>query len=597
MLERLGGLRGRPDGTAACTCDATVDAGTLRLDAADCPGDGRLADAPACRATAVRALRRADADRVVVRRPGVDSRYDAATAALLLAAGRFAERAAVHDDRLADRAATDPLSAASAAAGRAGPVARIAAETALADVADAHPGYDGVRTFDGPTLAHARLDPDPPADARLRDTRDTAGATVRVYDADPLPVYHVTPREAAFDADDYATLDAAAARLADGALGGARAATTAVRRVAGRDDPTADLAAVLRKHTRGFGVLDDLFADSRVTDVYATAPADDTPLRVVVDGETMTTNAVLSAAGADALASRLRATSGRPLSAASPTLDAAATGVGTRDRVRAAAVTDPVSDGPAFAVRAADSDPWRLADLVANGTVTPAAAGFLSLAVERGAACLLAGPRGAGKTTLLGALCWELPPSTRLVAIEDTPELPLAALRDADRDAQGLRADPGGAFTPADAVRTALRLGDGALAVGEIRGQEAPALFEAMRVGAHDGAVLGTVHGEGAAELRGRVADLGVTPAAFAATDLVVTLAPTPDGRRVTTIEEVAGPDAAELYTRGPTGLAATGRIDRGQSAAVAALAAPDETYADVRAAIDARADRFREET
>jgi type IV secretory pathway ATPase VirB11/archaellum biosynthesis ATPase len=328
--------------------------------------------------------------------------------------------------------------------------------------------------------------------------------------------------------------------------------------------------------------------------VFVTAPAAEGTLRVHVDGEAMRTNVGLTDRGVDTLASRFRRASGRAFSRASPTLDAT-TRAGDR-RVRVAGVTDPVSDGVAFAFRAHDREAWTLPALVANGTLPTDAAALCSLAVDRGAATLVAGGRGAGKTTLLGACCFELPAAVRTVAIEDTPELPVEALQGVGHDVQRLHVDVDGeraeGLDPAGALRTALRLGDGALVVGEVRGGEAPALFEAMRVGANDAAVLGTVHGEGAAAVRERLADHGVDDAAFAATDLLVTCERVAAGRRVTRVEEVTDDGGvAALFERGADGLVATGRVDRGASRLVADLARPDETYADVRAALADRSD------
>jgi len=209
------------------------------------------------------------------------------------------------------------------------------------------------------------------------------------------------------------------------------------------------------------------------------------------------------------------------------------------------------------------------------------------VAVERGGACLIAGARGAGKTTTLGALGFELPASTRAVVIEDTPELPVGVIRATGRDVQTVRAGDG--FGHDEALRTALRLGEGALVVGEVRGAEAATLFEAMRVGATDGAVLGTVHGEGAAAVRDRVvADCGVAPAAFGATDLVCTVQAGPDGRRLTRVEEVLVTDDGVTFATLFDG-ELSGRIERGNSRVLAALADPGEEYADVRAAATAR--------
>jgi type IV secretory pathway ATPase VirB11/archaellum biosynthesis ATPase len=263
-----------------------------------------------------------------------------------------------------------------------------------------------------------------------------------------------------------------------------------------------------------------------------------------------------------------------------------------------------VADGIAFAFREQAEDTFTLPGLVANGTMPPEAAGFLSVAIERNAAALIAGTRGAGKTTLLGTLLYEVTPDTRTVVIEDTPELPVNQLQIVDRDVQALRTGTGEGpeITPADALRTALRLGDGALVVGEIRGEEARVLYEAMRVGANANAVLGTIHGDGADEVFERVvSDLGVPASSFGATDLVVTVQAyqTPEGRkrRLSAIEEViVGEDEtwfAPLYEIDEDKARSTDRIDRGESRFVDRLTGPAEEYADIRQAIQRRGEKL----
>lgn len=571
------------------------------MDADDCPGGGELAAEPTCRETVVEALRDRDAVVVVTRAAGIDRRYEDDSAALLVAAGRFAERIAVHDERLAERTLTEPLAAARAASGRAGIVARVAAESGLAAATTSFDGYDdALRPRVAPTVAREQITARPPSDARLVDRYDLdTGAVVRRYERpdDDLRTYHLTPVELTFDGESTAALAAAASRLAMGTFDGRRAAVRAVRSVAGdaasgSDLPVEAVTDALEKHTRGLGTLDDLFADPAVSDAYVSAPAAASPVRVEADGETMRTNVRLTEQSAAALASRLRRESGRPFSRAVPSLDAT---LDASDReLRVAAVTDPLSDGHGFAFRAHDADRFDLPELVANGTLRPAAAALLSLAVERGAAVLVAGGRGAGKTTLLGALLSELPVETRTVAIEDTPELPVDRLRSSGRDVQRLAVDRDGETVgPAEALRTALRLGEGALVVGEVRGEEAGALYEAMRVGS-GGATLGTVHGDGPEAVRERVVtDLGVPASSFADTDLVVTLERGADGdRRVAAVDEVVGraeASFASLFEQTASGLDPTGRIDRGNSELLAALARPAETYADVREALSDR--------
>ncbi|MGB9986508.1 ATPase, T2SS/T4P/T4SS family [Salarchaeum japonicum] len=590
-MRRLRALLGG-DTDTGCRCRPAFERDTLVLDAADCDGD--LAAASACRETAVAALSDRDADAVVVREVGRDRRYDDATTALLVAAGRFAPRVRDRDARLAALAATDPLAAAREATGRAGPIADIAAETGLAVAAEGVAEYDAVRGFVGPRIAHARVDPDPPADAALVDAVDLpGGATARRYDGPNGRTYCLEPPESAFGDDAYRALDRAHELLADGVVTGDRAATRAADRTTASSGA---IAGVLEKHTRGYGVLDDLFADDRVTDVYASAPAADTRLRVVLDGRLLPTNVRLTSRGVDALASRVRAASGRPFSPVNPTLDAVLTDVGAADRVRVAAVSEPVADGVGFAFRAHGDRRFTLPRLVETGTLTPDAAAVLSVAVARGAAVLVAGARAAGKTTFLGALLWELPADTRTVVIEDAPELPVPGLQAAGRDVQALRATAdgdGAEVSTADALRTALRLGESALAVGEVRGAEAGVLYEAMRTGAGASAVLGTIHGDGGDDVRERVvSDLGVPANSFAATDLVVTLADTAEGKQVVAVEEFDSEFHA-LFERTPDGLASSGLVDRGESTLVASLADHAETYADVRAAIADRTERF----
>jgi len=133
----------------------------------------------------------------------------------------------------------------------------------------------------------------------------------------------------------------------------------------------------------------------------------------------------------------------------------------------------------------------------------------------------------------------------------NTLELPVVALRDLGFNVERLKSRS--VIThletelPAEeALRTALRLGDSALIIGEVRSVEAIALYEAMRIGALANVVAGTIHGESAYGVFDRVVhDLGVPPTSFKATDLILicnTLR-SPDGlhmfRRITELTEV----------------------------------------------------------
>lgn len=586
--------------TESCGCQPTFDDTTLVVDATACQHGGRLEQSQDCRETVIGALTERDATTVRTETGGVERAYEDSAAALLVAAGRFAEATAFHDDRLALRARRDPLAACREATGRAGPVGDIAAETGLAELAAEATSYEtALAPYVGPSVSQWRVETEPPANAQLRLVRELdTGGTARYYDAGPGPArYHLAPLDRLLSETELTVLSSAYERLATGEFeGGDRAPGRAVRSVADARAETVDaeqITTVLKKHTRGYGLLEDLFADPALSDVFVTAPAHENCLRVNVDGERLRTNVRLTQTGVAALSSQFRRESGRAFSRADPTLDATAT-VAAR-QVRIAGVTDPPSDGTAFAFRARDGEVWTLPALLRNGTVSGHAAALLSVAVERGASVLLAGPRGAGKTTMLGALTWELPPAVRTVLIEDTPELPVTPLQESGRDVQALRTSVDrDALSPTAAVRTALRLGDGALIVGEVRGEEAAVLYEAMRIGANSEAVMGTIHGDGGSEVVERVVtDLGVPASSFCVTDLLVTLELARDGeRRVRLVEEVVGkesPSFEPLYDRSADGLRSTGRIERGNSSLLTGLTDPAESYADLRERLEQR--------
>ncbi|WP_255191035.1 type II/IV secretion system ATPase subunit [Natronobeatus ordinarius] len=595
----LDGLLGDDDSTGHCDCELAFDDRTLLVDASACSGD--LVQSADCRQSVVEALTAREAEAIVVHSNGLKHRYDGDGASILGAAGRFVELLGDRDDVLARDVARDPLGAARGLESRVDVIGDVAVESGLLEAVGTATDYpDAFSPLVGLAIAYYYVDRSIDETARLVDVRELeSGSTVRVYEREgQLPLYALDVVDLTLSPERHELLVDGYEAIAEGWVDGDRAPSRAIEYVSEEPvDPT--VTSILEKHTDGYGILEDLFADPDVTDVYVTSPVAANPLRVELDGMAMETNVHLTETGAKALASRVRRTSGRAFSRAKPTIDATASLANGRG-LRIAGVTDPVAAGIGFAFREQSDDRFTLPALVANDTMPPEVAGFLSTAIERNAAALIAGTRGAGKTTLLGTLLYEVPPETRTVIIEDTPELPVGPLQSVGRDVQALRTGTGDGpeISPADALRTALRLGDGALVVGEIRGEEARVLYEAMRVGANANAVLGTIHGDGAADVYERVvSDLKVEPSSFGATDLVVTVQAyrTPEGRsrRVARVEEVLGNGDEiwfePLYELDGTRAAPTGRIDRGESQFVNAMAGPTEAYADVRRAIAER--------
>jgi flagellar protein FlaI len=290
------------------------------------------------------------------------------------------------------------------------------------------------------------------------------------------------------------------------------------------------LARVFSRYSAGFGVLEDLLLDNRIQDIYVNAPVSNNPLHLVLDGEEYTSNIYLSEGDSDALASRFRSFSGRAFSEAAPVLDLDL----KQFHTRIAAISKPLTPhGIAFAFRRHRSKPWTLAHFVANRMISPLAAGLLSFLVDGQASLLVAGSRGAGKTSLLGSLILEIPQRFRILTIEDTAEIPIDDFQRDGYKIQSLltKSIATGAAScevePTDALRTALRLGESVLILGEVRGVEAKVLFEAMRIGAAGNLIMGTIHGSTTRDVYERVVyDIGVPPTSFKAVDVVVIAAP-----------------------------------------------------------------------
>ena len=312
-----------------------------------------------------------------------------------------------------------------------------------------------------------------------------------------------------------------------------------------------NLSKILVRHTIGFGVIEVLLQDEALQDIMVNAPVSLSPIFVLHNdyGECVS-NLIPSQEDADSWAAKFRMISGRALDEANPVLDTnlEVNGVGAR----VAIIQRPLSAGGlAYAIRRHRTKPWTLPLFVKNKMIDSLGAGLLSFMIDGARTLLVAGTRSSGKTSLLGSLLLEIMPSHRIITVEDTLELPVAAMRNLDYDilSMKVRSALAGESTEVAAeegIRASLRLGDSSLIVGEIRSGEAKALYEAMRVGALANVVAGTIHGGSPYSVFDRVVnDLGVPVTSFKATDLIVVANPikSADGlhswRRVLQITEV----------------------------------------------------------
>ena len=248
------------------------------------------------------------------------------------------------------------------------------------------------------------------------------------------------------------------------------------------DEEVAELSAALF----GFGVLQSLLDDPKVTDVLVNAPD-----QIYVERDGVLERAPMrfsSAAEVAELAHRIAAGVGRELTLERPYVDAR-----MRDGSRANAVIAPVG-GPTISVRKFSrlSIPLRgpSPSWLAEGALTAEVADLLAAAVRGRANLLIVGATGAGKSTLLRSLAAEIPPTERLIVVEDTNELVLPHPHVVHLEAMSGRESGVGI---ADLVANSLRMRPDRIIVGEVRTpREASALLDALTTG-HDGS-LTTAH-------------------------------------------------------------------------------------------------------
>ena len=311
------------------------------------------------------------------------------------------------------------------------------------------------------------------------------------------------------------------------------------------------LATILVRYTVGFGLLEVLLQDKNLQDISLNAPIPMTNIFLRhQDYDECSTNILPSQEDVDSWAAKFRMISGRPLDEANPILDTQLE-IGNI-RARIAIVQQPLSpDGLSYSVRKHRESPWTLPLFIKFKMLNPFAAGLLSFLIDGSRTLLIAGTRSSGKTSLLGSLLLEILPKYRVIVLEDTLELPVESLRKLKYDILRMKVrsallKSGTEVSAADGIRTSLRLGDSSLIIGEVRSEEALALYEAMRVGALANVVAGTIHGASPYGVFDSVVnDLKVPATSFKATDIIAVANPikSPDGlhswKRLVQISEV----------------------------------------------------------
>jgi pilus assembly protein CpaF len=244
---------------------------------------------------------------------------------------------------------------------------------------------------------------------------------------------------------------------------------------------------------------------------------------------------------------------GRRVDESSPMVDAR-----LADGSRVNAIIPPLAiDGPCLSIRRFGRDPVTARQMIENQTLTESMLELLSTMVKGRLNILVSGGTGAGKTTLLNVLSGYIPNSDRIVTIEDAAELQLKQEHVVRLETRPPNIEGKGAVRQRQLVINSLRMRPDRIVVGEVRGEEAFDMLQAMNTG-HEGS-LTTVHANSPRDAMARVenmvsmANLNIPERAVrhqiaSAVHAVVQIARLSDGtRKVITVSEVTGMDVDSI--------------------------------------------------
>jgi pilus assembly protein CpaF len=263
---------------------------------------------------------------------------------------------------------------------------------------------------------------------------------------------------------------------------------------------------------------------------------------------------------------------GRRIDESTPMVDARLS-----DGSRVNAIIPPLAvDGPILSIRRFSTDKLMPNDLVERSALTQGMVEILEAAVKAKLNIIIAGGTGSGKTTLLNALSIFINPKERIVTIEDAAELQLKQPHVVRLETRPANLEGGGAVRQRELLVNSLRMRPDRIVVGEVRGEEALDMLQAMNTG-HDGS-LTTVHANSPRDAISRLEVMvsmansnmqinAIRQQIASAVHMLVQASRFSDGsRRVTSITEVTGMEGQiitlqDLFVFEKRGIDPEGRI------------------------------------
>jgi len=301
----------------------------------------------------------------------------------------------------------------------------------------------------------------------------------------------------------------------------------------------------VRHELFGLGPLEQLLADTTISDILVNSPAN---VYIERGGKLEKTNiAFKDNEHLMRVIERIVSSVGRRIDESSPMVDAR-----LKDGSRVNAIIPPLSlDGPVLSIRRFGTEPLRMAKLLEKGALTSDMAQMFEMCVIARLNVVISGGTGAGKTTLLNALSAYIPAEQRIVTIEDSAELQMQQPHVVRLETRPPNIEGKGEVTQRDLVKNALRMRPDRIVIGEVRGAEAIDMLQAMNTG-HDGS-LTTIHAntsrdalarlETMIQMTGmRLSDRAMRQQIASAVNVVIQVARLSDGtRRITSISEITG--------------------------------------------------------
>ena len=263
---------------------------------------------------------------------------------------------------------------------------------------------------------------------------------------------------------------------------------------------------------------------------------------------------------------------GRRIDESSPMVDAR-----LQDGSRVNAIIPPLSiDGPVLSIRRFGSEPLTIKDLIDLKALTPQLVQVLEACVKSRLNILISGGTGAGKTTMLNSLSGFIPHNERLVTIEDSAELLLQQPHVVRLETRPPNIEGRGEIAQRSLLKNALRMRPDRIIVGEVRGEEAIDMLQAMNTG-HDGGMT-TIHAntprDALARLETmiamanlRISDKAMRQQICSAINLILQVSRLSDGtRKVMSVSEVIGMEGEiitmqEIFKFVRTGVGVRGEV------------------------------------